>query len=416
MNSIELFSGGGGLAQGFHLAGFEHEYLLEYMPAACETLRTNIAKGLFSSVNKPQVYEVDVREFSCPVTSTQIDLLAGGPPCQPFSLGGKHQGPLDARDMFPHTRKFLAAYRPKLFLLENVKGLTRETFSLYVEFISLMLSFPEIPLEQDAPWQQQYIQLKKDSKNSASLRYKVKTQLLNALHYGVPQFRERFFFVGVRSDIDDEFFFPEPTHSINELLDQQLITGQYWDERNISPSSGDLDFIKKRRRGKQIGSNQTLQSNLLSLNPAVTMYDSLGSLPPLDLDPHENEEFQHHLRKGCRLYPGHSGSFYHLPSKTLKAGVHGVPGGENNVVFADGSCRYLSVREGARIQTFPDDYFFAGAWSVCFRQIGNGVPVALAEVLGTALKEFLLKNASARETIQPVESDLISGGSQRVAA
>ena len=73
----------------------------------------------------------------------------------------------------------------------------------------------------------------------------------------------------------------------------------------------------------------------------------------------------------------------------MKAGVHGVPGGENNIVFSDGSFRYLSVREGARLQAFPDEYNFSGAWSVCFRQIGNGVPVRLAELMGASIKDAL---------------------------
>ena len=71
--------------------------------------------------------------------------------------------------------------------------------------------------------------------------------------------------------------------------------------------------------------------------------------------------------------------------------MHGIPGGENNIVFSDGSVRYLSIREGARLQTFPDEYIFQGAWTQCFKQLGNGVPVKLARLLGESINEVLLK-------------------------
>lgn len=88
------------------------------------------------------------------------------------------------------------------------------------------------------------------------------------------------------------------------------------------------------------------------------------------------------LREGARTYPGHTGSRLDWPSKALKAGVHGVPGGENMVVLDDGSVRYYTTREAARLQTFPDDYVFQGPWSKDMRQIGNAVPVRLARAGG----------------------------------
>jgi DNA (cytosine-5)-methyltransferase 1 len=91
----------------------------------------------------------------------------------------------------------------------------------------------------------------------------------------------------------------------------------------------------------------------------------------------------HRFQPGARSSAGHTGSPLDEPAKTLKAGVHGVPGGENMLVRADGSLRYFTIRESARLQTFPDDFRFHGAWSEAMRQLGNAVPVDLAEIIAS---------------------------------
>ena len=93
----------------------------------------------------------------------------------------------------------------------------------------------------------------------------------------------------------------------------------------------------------------------------------------------------HRFQGGARPYPGHTGSRLDEPAKALKAGVHGVPGGENMVLRPDGSVRYFTVREAARLQTFPDDFVFHGTWSETMRQLGNAVPVRLATVVGKSV-------------------------------
>jgi DNA (cytosine-5)-methyltransferase 1 len=111
-----------------------------------------------------------------------------------------------------------------------------------------------------------------------------------------------------------------------------------------------------------------------------TVRDALAGLP--EPAPRADGRFPDHvLMPGARPYPGHTGSPLDRPAKTLKAGDHGVPGGENMLVRPDGSVRYFTVREAARLQTFPDDFVFSGAWSESMRQIGNAVPVALARAV-----------------------------------
>jgi DNA (cytosine-5)-methyltransferase 1 len=99
----------------------------------------------------------------------------------------------------------------------------------------------------------------------------------------------------------------------------------------------------------------------------------------------------HRFQGGARVYPGHTGSALDLPSKTLKAGDHGVPGGENMMVMDNGNVRYFTVRESARLQTFPDSFVFHGSWSEAMRQIGNAVPVRLAQIVAASVATKLIE-------------------------
>lgn len=114
----------------------------------------------------------------------------------------------------------------------------------------------------------------------------------------------------------------------------------------------------------------------------------------VDLPNHREEGARripdHRFQNGAKVYPGHTGSPLAMPAKTLKAGDHGVPGGENMLVHKDGSVRYFTVREAARIQTFPDGYRFHGSWAEAMRQLGNAVPVMLARTVAASVAEKLV--------------------------
>jgi DNA (cytosine-5)-methyltransferase 1 len=129
--------------------------------------------------------------------------------------------------------------------------------------------------------------------------------------------------------------------------------------------------------------------------PWRTVRDALHGLPDPE-SPAARRIADHRFQPGARAYPGHTGSPLDLPAKTLKAGDHGVPGGENMLVRDDGTVRYFTLREAARIQTFPDGYRFHGSWSETMRQLGNAVPVMLGRVVAASVAECLLV-AQARE-------------------
>lgn len=387
MKCVELFAGAGGLAMGVHLAGFEPQAVVEWDRWACDTIRENGAAG-YPLVAGWNVHEGDVRGYEWENVGEGIDLLAGGPPCQPFSMGGKHRAYDDSRDMFPATVDIVRRLSPRAFIVENVKGLTRSTFANYYQYIQLQLSFPEVMKRKGEDWYDHFLRLQVEKSSGKSvgkgLTYNVVPTLVNAADYGVPQKRERVFIVGFRSDLNIEWSFPKATHSFDSLLYDQFVSGDYWERHGVPVAARPVTpekFAARVRKLKAAPPPETL--------PWRTVRDALVGLP----DPESKEAANfpdHKFQGGARAYPGHTGSPLDLPAKTLKAGDHGVPGGENMLVKEDGSVRYFTVREAARVQTFPDGYRFHGSWTETMRQLGNAVPVMLGRVVAASVAERLL--------------------------
>lgn len=226
MKSIELFSGTGGLALGLEQAGFHHEALFEWDKDSCENIKYNISKG-YPFVKKWSVFQTDVRTVRYDGYAGTIHLVGGGPPCQPFSLGGKHQANQDARDMFPEAVRAVREIQPQVFVFENVKGLLRKTFSSYFNYILLQLQHPEVIRKENMTWQEHMALLERHhtSGGDSGLSYNVVFQLLNAADYGVPQSRHRVIIVGFRNDFNARWNFPVATHSQKALLYSKWVTG-----------------------------------------------------------------------------------------------------------------------------------------------------------------------------------------------
>ena len=382
MKCLELFTGAGGLAMGIGRAGFSHAALVEFNHDACETMRFN--KSLVGSpLNKWKIIESDVRAIeNFGDRFKNVTMVAGGPPCQPFSVGGKAAGSADPRDMFPEAVRAVRQLQPKAFIFENVKGLLREKFSTYFEYVILQMTYPSVTRDPKESVADHLARLERLHTFGTEPEYRVVWQLLNAANYGVPQKRERVFIVGFKADIHVAWNFPKATHS-KAALNQAKKSGDYFEKHGVS---------LRLRSGKYqlplpFSEEQVIAA---SLKPWRTVRDAIGDLP----DPEKNadREFNHLVVSGARSYPGHTGSPIDEPAKTLKAGDHGVPGGENMIRFQDGRVRYFTLREAARLQTFPDTYKFNGSWTESMRQLGNAVPVKLGEVVASSVRAALVRS------------------------
>jgi len=385
LKAIELFAGAGGLGMGVSKAGFKPVRIVEWDRWCCDTINLNRRAGVKEVASWPEPKFDDVRLVDFKSLAGKVDIVTGGPPCQPFSLGGKHRGFDDDRDMWPQAVRVIRETRPDAFIFENVKGLKRAAFTTYFSYIELQLHHPGIQRKPDEDWRDHLGRLQQHHTSNTNVEpeYRVLVEVLNAANYGVPQRRERVVFVGFRSSLGVRWSFPTETHSLDALLWDIHRTGDYWDRHRVPFKERNLDIRLECRADALHRRPDT--------RPWRTVRDALHDMP----DPRQVEhEFKNHrFQPGARTYPGHTGSPFDLPAKTLKAGVHGVPGGENMLCLPDGSVRYFTVRESARLQTFPDTYELQGSWTEAMRQLGNAVPVELAHVIAKDVAGHLRKAA-----------------------
>ncbi|MBO7595728.1 MAG: DNA (cytosine-5-)-methyltransferase [Bacteroidales bacterium] len=330
-NSIELFAGAGGLALGLHKAGFNHVLLNEFDKDACETLRLNFKDTV--------VAECDIHDLDFTPYKGKIDFLSGGFPCQAFSYAGNQKGFEDARGtLFFELARAIKETQPKVFLGENVKGLVTHDNGKTFKVISQIID--------DLGY------------------YLVPPRVLKAVMYKVPQKRERIFLVGIRKDLADlvKFYWPSPYHRVMTLRDT-FYKGELFDS-DVPQSSGQ----KYPKRKAEILSQ-------------VPMGGNWRNLP---------EELQREYMKGSfHLEGGKTGMARRLsldePSLTLTC----APAQKQTERCHPLETRPLTVREYARIQTFPDSWQFAGNESSQYKQIGNAVPVNLANAMGHSLIRLL---------------------------
>lgn len=408
--SVELFAGAGGLAQAVSNSGFRPLLFNEWDKRAGQTLEANGAKPRGADPAIPEPGEPtplvvgDIRELDMRyLRPAEVDVLAGGPPCQPFSLGGVHRGFEDQRNGFPHLFRAVREIRPKVVMAENVRGLLRPSFRPYFEYIERELALPYVERSTDADWKEHDAILRDllmSDDVSADEKYDVVVTPVNAADYGVPQVRNRVVIVAFRSDlgVDRDAFQAAiaPTHS-EAALHRSMRDGTYWSQHSTVP-----DHVRE-----YVMATIPEKPREDAMAPWRTLRDALAGIdgnPPLPPIPHEFMDrkernlggFRYHIGwPGARIYDGHTPNYLDRPAKTVKAGVHGVPGGESVMLMderdEDGTYkhRYMSVRETARVMTFPDHWRLEGPRGEQMRQLGNAVPVRLGEIFGRAIGHAL---------------------------
>jgi DNA (cytosine-5)-methyltransferase 1 len=328
--SIELFAGAGGLAIGLEEAGIKCLALNEIDKWAAETLRKN----------RPDwnVIEEDVRKVSFKKYKHKVDLVTGGFPCQAFSYAGKKLGLDDARGtLFYEFARTVQETRPLICVGENVRGLLNHDEGRTIEGMKSILN--EIGYHVLPP------------------------RVLKAIFYKVPQKRERVLIVGIRKDIDSSLFeFPKPFQKIYTLKDALKKGGLY--NTDVAKSPGQL-YPKTKK-------------DVLELVPQGGYWRDL----PLPIQ-------KSFMGKSFFLGGGKTGMARRMswtePSLTLTCS----PAQKQTERCHPDDTRPFTVREYARIQTFPDAWDFAGSVSQQYKQIGNAVPVNMAKEIGYSIINFL---------------------------
>jgi DNA (cytosine-5)-methyltransferase 1 len=376
MRSVELFTGCGGLAMGLSRAGFKPLRMSEWDKHSVLNVQHNRKLGL-SPVSHWPIFHEDVRSVEWSKFAG-VDLVAGGPPCQPFSIGGRHRGDEDSRDMWPEAVRAVREINPSAFLFENVRGLLRPAFGSYLRWVLLSLSLPQIERMRHESINDHLSRLERSQDKFA---YHVQVIPVNAADYGAPQKRHRVIIVGIHRGLNEAPTAPPKTHTRERLLWDKWITGEYWYRHGLRRP-------KRPPPSDAAGVERLLQHSLLAPNskPWATVRDAIAGLG----EPDSRSDLSNHIMQaGARSYVGHTGSVLDEPAKALKAGVHGVPGGENMMAFENGKVRYFTVREAARLQGLPDDYEFVGSWTENMRQLGNAVPAPLAEAFAKKIVCYL---------------------------
>ena len=328
--SIELFAGAGGLALGLEIAGFSHIGLIEYNKDAGNTLKENRPSWnvLIEDVEKITLKDLE-KEFN--IKKGELDLLSGGAPCQSFSYAGKQLGIEDTRGtMFYHYATFLKKLRPKMFLFENVRGMLShnkgKTFSTILDIFK----------------EQGYI---------------VQYEILNAVDYSIPQKRERLIVIGIRDDLENKISFQFPQKNPNKKVLRDVL-------ENV-PDSPSVKYSAAKEK-------------IFELVPPGGCWK--------DIEPEIAKEYM----KNCwYIGGGKTGILRRLSMDEPSLTILTTPQMKQTDRCHPIETRPFTVRESARIQSFPDSWKFTGSVSSQYRQIGNAVPVLLGKSIGLELIKSL---------------------------
>lgn len=346
--SVELFAGGGGLALGMHKAGFKHLLLNEFDKDACATLKKNMPDW---NVVQGDIHDVDFTPYY-----GKVDLLTGGFPCQAFSYAGKRLGFEETRGtLFFEMARAVKEIRPKVFMAENVKGLLEHDNGRTIDTIKSVI---------------------------AELGYTLfDPRVLRAILYNVPQKRERLILVAIRNDIAPfvKFRWPSVCGDMRTLRDA-FFRGELYD-CDVPESEGQR--------------YPTAKEQVMKLVPEGGDWRDL----PEDIA-------KEYMKGSYHLGGGKTGMARRLAMDEASLTLTCAPAQKQTERCHPTETRPLTVREYARIQTFPDNWQFCGSLSAKYKQIGNAVPVNLAWAIGRSVMRLFNQIEEIMPQIFTEEADL----------
>lgn len=356
---IDLFCGAGGLSEGFKMAGFHILAANEIEPVFCETYEKNHPE---TKLFRGDIRNITVEEFKkkCGIDGIKVDAIIGGPPCQGFSMAGKRDSGDPRNSLFKDFVRFVRELKPKFFVMENVKGiLSSKTHSGEKVKDIIVEEFYNLGYEVYEP------------------------TILNAAGYGVPQKRERVFFIGHLPGYD--FKFPSPTHRLDkEDLNQTTLTElknpvTVWEALSdlppVEPHKEKGEYLlepKSEFQELMRIENPSLTSHIAPKHPTKTIEDIKKVKP--------GESLYKNFRQRIRLHPNK------IAPTLVCQGPR--PQFSHAHPFQD---RGLTPRERARIQGFPDYYQFTGGIVQQRVQTGNAVPPLLAKAIANEIINSLKK-------------------------
>jgi len=387
--ALSLFSGSMGLDLGLESTNrFELLACLEFNKAACETIRVNQKEGNLSNTIK--VYEGDINNFDpqlimkeCGLKPGELDILVGGPPCQAFSTAGKRQSVQDPRGtLLWQYLKFVEVFKPKVFLMENVRGLI--SASLKHRPLKDRPEKGGVPFTEE---EQKGSVVKLFAKDLGEINngiYNLDIFEVNSVNYGAPQIRERVLFIGNRFGHQIEF--PQPTHGRPKNA-KESIQGSLFNYPEIKPWKTLKDAIGDlNEENPELLNFSPRKLSILKLVPEGSNWRSLPEAVQKES-----------MGKAYHAKGGRSGWWrrltFELPSPTIVT----MPNHSSTSLCHPTETRVLSVKEYARIQEFPDNWIFSGKTNAKYKQIGNAVPLRLGKVAGKLIAEFLDTNPKQKK-------------------
>lgn len=407
MKYIDLFAGAGGLSEGFIRRGFEPVAHVEMNKDACDTLRTRTAFHYLKGQNRIEVYydylkgnisrdklwsaipknliesviNIEISPETLPfifekidnqLGNQEVDLVIGGPPCQAYSVAGRARDPKGMSDdprnhLYKYYVEFLKRYNPKMFVFENVPGILSANNGVYLDLI-----FEAV----------------------REAGYELDKKVLNAKHFGVLQDRKRVIIIGWKKNL--EFKYP---HFDENEPQYEILKDLFFDLPKIKNGQGEWGIVQYAKETTNYLEKSGIRNGVDFTSQHIARPNNQNDLEIYKIA--VNKWVKHNKRLNYAELPERLIKHSNTKSFTNRFQVVNHAGVSHTVVAhicADGHYyihpdinqnRSITVREAARIQSFPDDYFFEKSRTTAFKQIGNAVPVLMAEGIAKKIKEMI---------------------------